>query len=162
MRYNNDGNTEFLKLIALLVFIALAVWWLQGAIGTDRTVLVIFALVGVGLFALGAVFGYMVQRQTMDTVTRFNSNDAQIDRFRMETLREQVRGDVAERKTRAQLSVLEAKEVHRLANQRAKILTAHNVEQLKREEVERQKQDQDQIWDWESEADASQSFKGWS
>ena len=44
--YSHDGTWSFLKLLAVLGFIVLAVAWLQGAIGQDYTLLVIFALVG--------------------------------------------------------------------------------------------------------------------
>ncbi len=61
--YSHDGTWDFLKLLTVLGFIILAVWWLQGNVGADNTLLIIFALVGVILFAGGALFAHMNQRR---------------------------------------------------------------------------------------------------
>ena len=85
--YNHSGTTDFLKTLTVLGFIVLAVWWLQRTIGGDYTLLVIFALVGVLIFAGGALFAHMNQKQTLDAITKFNSNDAQIDRYRQQSFK---------------------------------------------------------------------------
>lgn len=121
--YNHSGTTDFLKLLAVLGFIVLAVAWLQGAIGQDYTLLVIFALVGVLLFAGGALFAHMNQKQTLDAITKFNANDAQIDCYRQASFKAMAQGESAMQRAAAQLTVLDAKRVGRLADQQAKLLT---------------------------------------
>ncbi len=153
--YNHSGTTDFLKLASVLVFIGVGVWWLQGAIGQDYTVLVIFALIGVILFAGGALFGHMNQKQTLDAITKFNANDAQIDRYRMASFKAQSQGEAAMQKAAAALTVLDAKRVGRLADQQAKMLV----------DSQRQAQPaQNDTWAWDADdtADADgQDFQEW-
>lgn len=154
--YSHDGTWQFLKLVAVLVFVSASVMWLQGAIGQDYTVLVIFALVGVLLFAGGALFAHMNQKQTLDAVTKFNANDAQVDRYRMATYKEQARGEAAMQKAAAALTVLDAKRVGRLADQQAKLLT--DTERAKWE-VQQQPAPAD-TWTWDDD-DKDDSFQQW-
>ena len=153
--YNHSGTTDFLKVLAVLGFICLAVWWLQGAIGQDKTLLVIFALVGVILFGAGALFAHMNQKTTLDAITKFNANDAQIDRYRMQSLKAQSQGEAAMQKAAAALTVLDAKRVDRLADQRAKVLLTDS----------RQAQpSQAETWAWDADdtADAGDDdFQEW-
>lgn len=124
--YNHSGTTDFLRLLVILGFVALSVWWLQGAIGTNYTVLVIFALVGVMFFAGGALFAHLNQKQTLDAITKFNASDAQIDRYRQQSFKALAGGEAALRKAQAQLTVIDAKRVDRLAQERARALTVDN------------------------------------
>lgn len=151
--YNHDGTWDFLKLASVLIFIGAGVWWLQGAIGQDYTVLVIFALIGVILFAGGALFGHMNQKQTLDAITKFNANDAQIDRYRMQSLKAGSQAEAAMQKAAAQLTVLDARRVDRLADQRAKVLLTDS----------RQTQPAPaDTWAWDAEdATADSDFQEW-
>ena len=156
--YSHDGTWDFLKLVAVLGFICLAVWWLQGAIGQDYTVLVVFALVGVILFAGGALFAHMNQRQTLDAITKFNANDARIDAARMQTFKLMAGGDAAMQRAAAQLTVLDAKRVNQIASQQAKLLTA--TERQKWELAQRQPQNDD-AWGWDDDGDNGSGFQTW-
>ena len=151
--YNHDGTWDFLKLLTVLGFIVLAVWWLQGAIGQQYTLLVIFALVGVIIFAGGALFAHMNQKSTLDALTKFNANDAQIDRYRMASFKAQSQGEAAMQKAAAALTVLDAKRVDRLADQRAKVLLTDS----------RQAQPaQADTWAWDADdATADSDFQEW-
>jgi hypothetical protein len=154
--YSHDGTWDFLKLLTVLGFIVLAVWWLVGAIGTDYTVLVIFALVGVLLFAGGALFAHMNQRQTLDAITKFNANDARIDAARMQTFKAMAGGDAAMRKAAAQLTVLDAKRVNQIATQQAKLLT--DTERAKWEA--QQQPAKNDVWAWDGD-DNDEGFQSW-
>lgn len=153
--YNHSGTTDFLKLVSVLGFVGLAVWWLDGAIGKDYTVLVIFALVGVILFAGGALFAHINQKQTLGAITRFNADDAQIDKMRMATWKTMASGDSALQKAAAQLTVLDARRVDQIAAQRAKALT---------DGIERQ-QPQGNAWTWDDDEVTAQrgdtSYQVW-
>jgi len=107
----HDGTTDFLKLLSIFIFICVAVWWLDGAIGSDYTVLVIFALVGVIIFAGGALFAHLNQQSTLNAITKFNANDAQIDKYRMQTMKQIASGQTAKDKADAQVKVLEMKQI---------------------------------------------------
>lgn len=148
--YMHNGTTDFLKWLSALVFICVAVWWLDGAIGSDLTVLVIFALVGVILFAGGALFAHMNQKQTLDAITKFNASDAQVDKVRMQSFKAMVNGQAALDKAAAQLTVLDAKRVDKIAEQRAKLLTDGQ-------------QAQTDAWTWDDEPvnSDSASFQVW-
>lgn len=154
--YNHSGTTDFLKLVSIFIFIGVAVWWLDGAIGKDYTVLVIFALVGVFLFAGGAFFAHINQKQTLNAITRFNADDAQIDRMRMASFKAMASGESAMQRAAAQLTVLDAKRVDQIAAQRAKALT---------DGIERQQQPQANGWTWDDDdeqpANNGASFQVW-
>lgn len=151
--YNHNGTTDFLKLLTVLGFIVLAVWWLQGAIGQQYTLLVIFALVGVIIFAGGALFAHMNQKSTLDALTKFNANDAQIDRYRMASFKAQSQGEAAMQKAAAALTVLDAKRVTQIADQRAKMLV----------DGQRQAQPaQSETWAWDADdATVGDDFQEW-
>lgn len=147
--YNHDGTTDFLKMLSIFVFIGVGVWWLQGAIGQDYTVLVIFALVGVILFAAGALFAHMNQQSTLSAITKFNANDAQIDKYRMMTMKETAKGDAAMQRAAAQMQLLDAKRVDKIAQQRANLLVADT-------------KNQDDTWSWDEEdVNSDASFQVW-
>lgn len=153
--YSHDGTWDFLKMLLIFGFIGVSVWWLDGAIGTDYTVLVIFALVGVIIFAGGAMYGHVNQKMTLDAITKFNANDARIDAARMQTFKSMAAGQSAMQKAAAQLTVLDAKRVDRLADQRAKVLLS-----------DQQSAQPDETWTWDDEseyaaADNGASFQVW-
>ena len=119
----HEGTTDFLKMLTTFIFIGVAVWWLNGAIGSDYTVLVVFALVGVILFAGGALFAHINQKSTLNAITKFNANDAQIDKYRMQTMKELSKGTASREKAQANVWQVQQKDVLKLADQRAKLLT---------------------------------------
>lgn len=154
--YMHEGTISFLKLLSIFGFVILAVWWLSGAIGNDYTVLVIFALIGVILFAGGALFAHMSQRQTLDAITKFNANDARIDAARMQTFKTMAQGESAMQKAAAQLTVLDAKRTHQIAQQQAKLLV--DTERERWDLQQRQQQQTADTWTWD---DDGETFEGW-
>jgi|694.fasta_scaffold12368_10 hypothetical protein len=156
--YSHDGTWDFLKLLAVLVFICVAVVWLQGAIGADYTVLVIFAVVGVIVFAGGALLSHAIQKNTLNAITRFNASDAQIDRYRMQSLKAQSSGEAAMKKAAAQLTVLDAKRTHQIASQQAKLLV--DTERAKWEVEQRPTPTNADVWSGDDDDDGD-AFAGW-
>lgn len=152
---SNSGLWSVLRLTMVLGFVIVAVRWLQGGIGQEYTTLVIFALVGVFLFAGGALFAHMNQKQTLDAITRFNSTDAQTDRYRQQSFTALARGDAAMQKAAAQISVLDARRVDQIAQGRAKLLVDNHRAQW---EVEQQQQQPD-LYDIDNDVDA---YEGWT
>lgn len=154
---NDNAVWGVCKLFLVLGFIILAVMWLEDTIGKDRTVLVIFALIGVILFAGGALFAHLNQKMTLGAVTKFNADDAQIDKYRMQSFKALAAGDAAMRRAQAQLTVLDAKRVDRLAAQQAKLLT--DAERQRWEAQQRQAQPAD-TWSWDDDNDSG-DFQQW-
>ena len=127
--HNHDGTWSFLKLFSILLFIIIAVWWLQSVLGGNNTILVIFALLGVVIFAGGALFAHLNQKMTLDAVTKFNANDAQIDKFRMQSMKELAKNEGY--KTKAESQVWQLQRKHELLDQRQehKLLEAKQREE---------------------------------
>lgn len=156
--YSHDGTWNFLKMIAVMGFIILSVWWLQGAIGQHYTLLIICALVGVIIFAGGALFAHMNQKQTLNAITTFNRDDAQVDRYRQQSFKALASGEAALRKAQAQLTVIDARRVDRLAQQQSKLLV--DTERQKWEVQQRDEQPAD-AWTWEDDDTAGNDFQEW-
>ena len=156
--YSHDGTWDFMKLVAVLVFICVSVLWLTDAIGKHYTVLIIFALVGVVLFAGGAVLSMVIQKNTLNAVTRFNADDARIDAARMGSFKALAQGDAAMQKAAAALTVLDAKRVNQIASQQAKLLT--DTERAKWEVSQRQLTQND-AWGYDDDNDNGGNFQSW-
>lgn len=156
--YSHDGTWDFMKLLAVLVFICVAVLWLTDAIGKHYTVLIIFALVGVVLFAGGAVLSMVIQKNTLGAITRFNADDARIDAARMSSFKALAQGDAAMQKAAAALTVLDAKRVNQIASQQAKLLT--DTERAKWEVSQRQLTQND-AWGYDDDNDNGAGFQSW-
>lgn len=84
-----------------------------------------FVLVGIGI-ALAIVIGFVLNmvstKNVMGNLAEFNKYDAQTDRYRMMSYKENARGEAAERAAQAKISVLDARRVDQIAQQRAKAL----------------------------------------
>jgi len=155
----HDGTTDFLKLISTFIFIGVAVWWLSSVLGGDYTVLVIFALVGVVLFAGGALFSHANQKMTLDAITKFNAQDAQIDKYRQQSFKAMASGESAMQRAAAQLQVLDAKRVDKIAQDRAKLLTDTERERWQLQDQQRQQEAAD-TWTW-GDDDNGAEFQEW-
>ncbi|MEZ4614075.1 MAG: hypothetical protein R2867_00975 [Caldilineaceae bacterium] len=119
----HSGTTDFLKMVAVMGFIIVAVSWIAGIVGDAYALLIVGAVAVAIVFAAGALFAHMSQKQTFDAITKFNAQDAQIDRYRMQSFKATASGESAMQRAAAQLTVLDAKRVDKIAEQRAKMLT---------------------------------------
>ncbi|TXH52638.1 MAG: hypothetical protein E6Q97_15305 [Desulfurellales bacterium] len=117
-----NNNSTPITIIAILGFICLAVWWIESRFGATMTG---FVLVGIGI-ALAIVIGFVLNmvstKNVMGNLAEFNKYDAQTDRYRMMSYKENARGEAAERAAQAKISVLDARRVDQIAQQRAKAL----------------------------------------
>lgn len=151
--------SRLLTILAIPAFITLAVWWLESRFDSVVAVVVIGGLFGVFFFAGGAFLSHMIAKSTMQNVTSFAQKDAQTDRYRMASFKAMAQGDAAMQRAAAQLTVLDAKRVDSLAQQRAHLLTDAE-RQAAREVVAT-----NDVWSWDDDADAEQtngaSFAVW-
>ena len=132
---------RIVTIIAVPAFITLAVWWLESRFDS----LVAF---GVVFFAGGALLSHMIQKNTLNAVTSFAQKDAQTDRYRQQSFKVLAQGESAMQKAAAQLTVLDAKRVEGLAQQRARMLAAP---------APVAEQPSGDTWSWDDEQDAGQS-----
>ena len=153
----HSGTTDWLKMVTVIGFIVLVFWWLEGAIGKSGAVWVAGALVLVLVFAGGTLFAHVNQKMTLNAITRFNADDAQIDRVRMQSLKSFASGESAMQKAAAQLTVLDAKRINQIAQQQAKLLTDTAHEKW---ELQNRQQETADTWTWDDEG-AGDNFARW-
>ena len=120
----HSGTTDFLKILAVFAFVGVAVWWLESRFDALVAVLVVGTIVGAVFFAAGAFLSHAISRSTMQNLTKFADSDAQTDRYRMQSFKSLAQGDAAMQRAAAQLTVLDAKRVDALAQQRARAIAA--------------------------------------
>lgn len=139
-----NNNSTPITIIAILGFICLAVWWIESRFGATMTG---FVLVGIGI-ALAIVIGFVLNmvstKNVMGNLAEFNKYDAQTDRYRMMSYKENARGEAAERAAQAKISVLDARRVDQIAQQRAKALI--DVERQKWQGQQQPAQVEDDWW----------------
>ncbi len=142
-------------IIVVPAFITLAAWWLESRFDALVAVLVIGTLVGALFFSAGAFLSHMIAKSTMHSITGFAQRDAQTDRYRMQSFKAMAQGDAAMQRAAAQLTVLDAKRVDGLAQQRANILARP---------VPVAEQPAGDVWSWDDDeqpADSGASFSVW-
>jgi len=132
---------KFLIIVSILIFVGVAVWWLESRFDAMTAVLVIGTLVGAFFFTGGAMLSHMIAKSTLNNITAFAQRDAQTDRYRMATFKEQARGQSALDRAAAQLTVLDAKRIDSLAQQRAKMLAGPPVAE----------QPTGDVWSWDDD-----------
>jgi len=144
--HNHDGTTSFLKILTVLVFIAVAVWWIEDRFNSTAVLIVLGCVVGTAAFVGGSLLSHMTAKVTMENVAKFTAQDAQVDRYRMQSFKEMQKGEAAMRKAEATLTVLDAKRVHQLAGQQSKLLI--DAERAKWDAQHRQEEPESvDLWD---------------
>lgn len=146
--YNHSGTTDFLKLATVLGFVALAVWWMESRFGVSITGIALMAVSGAGLIGLGLLLAHLIQKSSLDALTKFNAQDAQIDRYRQQSFKALAQGEAAMQKAAARLTVLDANRVQRLASKEAKLLT-----DMERQKWEGQRTVDAEDWTYDDDGD---------
>lgn len=121
-----------------LGFIVLGMWWLETRFGSGMAFNVLMGITHLLAFAAGAVLSFAITRGSLRAVNEYAKTDAQVDRYRQQSFKEQARGDSAFKRAAAQMSVIDARRVDRMAQDRANII-------LQRD---RQAQQPVDTWDW--------------
>ena len=154
----HDGTVSWLKMVTIIGAIFWAVSWIAGIVGGEVTLIVVGAIVLVIVFAAGALFMHMNQKMTLDAFNKANANDAQIDRYRMQSFKAMASGESAMQRAAAQLQVLDAKRITKLADQQAKLLTDAERERMDAQYAAQTKQGAD-AWTWDDDSD--EGFQEW-
>lgn len=155
----SNSTADFLKIAAVLGFIGVAVWWLESRFDSLVAVIVIGGLFGVFFFAGGALLSHATMKAVLEQLTKFNQGDAQTDRYRMDSFKAMAQGQSALQKAMAQLTVIDAKRVDKLASQQAKMLT--DTERVKWDMQKQAKQPQNATWSWDDDDANGEEFAGW-
>lgn len=145
-----SGGMAGIVTIAVLVFVGVSVWWLESRFSPFVAVVVIGSLVGAGLVIIGFVLNMASTKYTLNSASEFNRGLAEVEKYRQMTQREIAKGDSAWHKAHAQLSVLDAKRIDQLAQQRAGLLV---------DQQRQQQQPQAAEWDW---ADTEEQSNDWN
>ena len=111
---NHDGTTDFLKLFSVLVFVAVAVWWIESRYGSNYVMIVFALLAGTLFFIGGSILTAYIQKNTLNGIAEFSSKDAQVDRYRMQSLKELSRNDGYRVKTEELMKLIDYKQNQKL------------------------------------------------
>jgi thiol:disulfide interchange protein len=106
----------------VVMFLTMAVWWLESRFDKSAVIMVIGGLFGILCFAGGALLNHMNARAVLQNVVQFVMADAQVDRYRMLSVAEHSKGETAWHRAAAQMQVLDAKRIERMADERARIM----------------------------------------
>lgn len=117
----NGGTAVIVMTVA--VFAVVAVWWLESRFGKEMTGYALIGLFGVLCVLVGQIINLASTRSTLQSAADFNQHTAGVEKFRQQAFKELVKGDAHERRAAAQITVLDARRVDKLAAQRAKLLT---------------------------------------
>jgi hypothetical protein len=151
-----NNNSSLLPIVAVLTFIGISVWWLESRFDSTVAVIVIGGAIGVICFMGGALLTHLTQRTTLEHLNRFNQSDAQVDRYRMQSFKALASGESALQRAQAQLTVLDARRVDRLAQQQSKLLI--DTERQKWE-VQRGRRQTADAWTWDDDEDANDAWQ---
>lgn len=122
MYQERSSGGRGLVVVAVLIFVGVAMWWLESRFNATVAIMVIGSLVGAALVIIGFVLNMASTKYTLNSAAEFNRGLAETEKYRQLTQREVARGDSHWHKANAQISVLDAKRIDSLAQQRAGLL----------------------------------------
>lgn len=115
---------------ALLVFIAVGVWWLESRFSAEVAVMVVGGLAGVASLVVGYVLSMANTKATLRAVEEFTHANAMTEKARQSSYRSQIGVEREHARAareafaqRAKLDVMDDRRVWQLAQQQAKMLT---------------------------------------
>lgn len=114
----------------VLGFITLAVWWLQREFGASMAIVAVGAVLGVVCIIVGWVLSLATQRTTLQAAGQFNADLASTEKARQANYREGTRLEREAFVHRARLEEMDAKRVDQIAQQRARLLTDVQRQQM--------------------------------
>lgn len=115
----HDGTWDFFKLFIILLSAGLFLFWLRHDFGANVALIAVILCAGTVFFIAGSFLSAYIQKSTMDQISKFNAQDATIDRFRMQSLHESTKAETYKIKLNAQKELIDYKQSQRqLVDQR--------------------------------------------
>lgn len=118
----HDGTWDFFKLFIILLSAGLFLFWLRHDFGANVALIAVVLCAGTVFFIAGSLLSTYIQKSTMDQISKFNAQDATIDRFRMQSLRESIKADSFRVKIDAQKELIDYKNQQKQLTQKPKEL----------------------------------------
>lgn len=118
----HDGTWDFFKLVIILLSAGLFLFWLRYDFGANIALIAVVLCAGTIFFIAGSLLSTYIQKSTMDQISKFNAQDATIDRFRMQSLRDSVKADSFRVKVEAQKELIDYKNQQKQLTQQQKQL----------------------------------------
>lgn len=136
--------------VAVVVFIMVAVWWIEDRFGSMTAILLIGGLFGVICLIVGYLLSMANSRYTLDSSARFYEAIADTEKHRQLTYREHARGEREAFNHRAKLDMIDTRRVNQLADQRASMLV----------DLDRQKNNQP-VEEWDENDNDGSTIQRW-
>lgn len=118
----HEGTWDFFKLFIILLSAGLFLVWLRYDFGANIALIAVVLCAGTVFFIAGSFLSAYIQKSTMDQISRFNAQDATIDRFRMQSLRESIKADSVRVRVDAQKELIDYKNQQKKLTQQTKEL----------------------------------------
>lgn len=123
----HDGTWDFFKLFIILLSAGFFLFWLRYDFGANVALIAVVLCAGTVFFIAGSFLSAYIQKSTMDQISRFNAQDATIDRFRMQSLHEGIKAENFRVKIDAQKELIDYKNQQKQITQQAKQLPEESV-----------------------------------
>lgn len=111
-------NDTTIRLGLAFFGIGFFLYWLHSSFGPyyalGAVIIAVILLFGTVMFVAGSGLAHKVQKNTLEGISKFNAQDATIDRYRMQSLREIAKGQSWQVKAEAQKQLVELKHQKRL------------------------------------------------
>ena len=121
---------KMLTALVAMVFVAVAVWWMQTNFGATFAMAVVGSLLGAVLIITGVMLGLASNRASLSAAADFHRETMRTEQARMGVLKEQQKAETERAKieriysdARTKMDMLDAKRIDKIAQQRAKLLT---------------------------------------
>lgn len=116
----HEGTTDFLKMLLVALVAIGFIAWLHIYFSPSIALIAIALVAGTIFFIGGSILSSYIQKNTLNQVAQFTAKDATVDRYRMQTMKEMVRGEVETQKANAyrvktdeQIRLLEARQQYK-------------------------------------------------
>jgi hypothetical protein len=141
--------------VILIGSLLLIGWWVEDRFGSTVSVSIVLGITHLLAFAGGAILSFAITRGSLSAVNNYARQDAMVDRFRLQSFKSLAGGIGARQKADAQLEVIEARRIDKLASERAKLLV-----DLERQKMASEFSTQAASWSWDDDEEVENRSLG--
>ena len=110
-------NDTTIRLGFVVFGVSFFLYWLQSSFGPyyalGSVIIAVILLFGTVMFVAGSGLAHKIQKNTLEGISKFNAQDATIDRYRMQSLREIAKGQSWQSKVEAQKQLIDYKQAQK-------------------------------------------------